>query len=331
MNRHAAIHAAGLLKSPENLPALSRILETPEGKCNVPVMHSLLDFPGFDAKPWLQKWFRSAEVVDEIGICERYVSGSISMLEEGLLSQHARLIWQLAEWYGKYERKEVIGFLIQHLDFDQTWFSSQKMSKTIVCRGRVATEIIAKLNGWWPTDLDMTKEAGERMNLFTSSLWTALRADPSLAFQTECPARYIYPPKHKIHKQIDRLLDSHAKVLEEDPDLDYSLRQANNGDNIILAIKVPGWGSHWRIVRLTESDRQRLETRETSARHLFFRYSSRGALVAFHDQILVNAEELENKFAKAAIRKRLKIEARKAERKAALRHQKPSSLTSECD
>ncbi|MCW1915603.1 hypothetical protein OJ996_18605 [Luteolibacter sp. GHJ8] len=317
MNRSRAIHSASLLKAPENLEPLRSLIQTPAANWDELVIRCLMNFPAFDAKPTLQTWFRNAEVIDEIDICERRVAGSISDLEEMLLSSRASQIWQLAEWYGVHERQEVIEFLVQHLDFDQISFSSPGFSRTIVCRGRTATHIIAKLNGWQPVDYDQTKEGGERSKIFYDSLWRALREDPRLAFQAECPVKYSYPAKHKIHRQIDSLLDLHGRVLEEDSELGYWLRKANEGEDLILAMHVTRWSRHWRMVRLSDSDRHDLASGATSARHLFFRYSSRGALVAFRDQILVNAQELENKFAKSAIRKLLKIEARKAAKKAA--------------
>ena len=62
----------------------------------------------------------------------------------------------MAEKYGAYERQELIQFLIQHLDFTEHSFSSQRLSQGIICRGRRATGIIAKLNGWMPVEYEQS-------------------------------------------------------------------------------------------------------------------------------------------------------------------------------
>ena len=316
MNHSRAIKAACQLKSPEHLTALVGLLGSPDDDWNLWSIYQFLDFPGFDPKPWLQSRFRRSEVIDEIADCERYVAGEISHHEQHERCSQARQIWFLAELYGAYEKREVIEFLVKHLDFDQRSFSSQKFSTSIVCRGRVATEVISRLNDWRPRDYDRTKDGLQRSLSFTESLWDALRTDPSLAFQADCPVPFVYPSKHKTHKEINRLMKLYGKVVEEDTDLKYWLRQETEGEDLLLAFHFSLSGGHWRLVRLSDADRLQLENGETSIRHLYFRYSSRGALVAFHDQILVNASDLENRYAKSAIRKLLKKEAKKVAKEA---------------
>jgi hypothetical protein len=168
-----------------------------------------------------------------------------------------------------------------------------------VCRGRVATQIIAKENSWWIDDHEETSEAAARQNGFTQRLWQSLKTEPALAFRAECPVTYDYPSNHKIHGSIMNLLASHERILEEHPEHGFSLRGSNTGGEFILAIQNP----HWRFVRLSEHDREQLENDAVTALGLFFRYSGRGALVAFTSQIILNANDRENQWAKAMIRK----------------------------
>ena len=284
-----------------NLTALQNGLSQENTAENRNLVYHLRSFPQFDAKPYLQKWFREAQVIDEIGVCERYVTGLISSVEWLCLTHDARVIWDLAEQYGEYERHEVIQFLIQHLDFTERSFSSQKLSTSIVCRGEKATNIIAKLNGWLHSEYENRP--------FIAALWPRLRANPSLAFQSECPVRYESLPKDKTHGKISAFFRTYGQVLHEDRELGYSIRRTEKGDETVLALQVPGWG-HWRIMRLTLSDKLQLDFGDVHASHLFHLFSSRGALVAYHDQVVFNANDLENKYAAKALRKLKKKEVR---------------------
>jgi hypothetical protein len=60
---------------------------------------------------------------------------------------------------------------------------------------------------------------------------------------------------------------------------------------------------YWRFVKPTPSEADAVQTGVITAHDLFFRYSSRGALVAFADQVVLNANDLENKWAKSLLRK----------------------------
>lgn len=292
--RYEARGSAALLRSTENFQVLCEGLGWENTAENRMLVDCLRSFPQFDAKPYLQKWFRESRVVDEIDVCQRYAAGLISGSEKLGFEMEARIIWDMAEKYGAYERQEVIQFLVQHLDFTEHSFSSQKLSQGIICRGRRATEIIAKLNGWMPVEYEHSP--------FIASLWDTLRANPPLAFQAECPVNYESLPKNKTQLQIAQLFRKYDRVLHEDDELGYSLRQTGKGDDVIIALQVPGW-RHWRIMSLSESDKLLLESGEVPASHLFHLYSSRGALVAFHDQVIFNANDLENKSAAKALRK----------------------------
>jgi len=70
-----------------------------------------------------------------------------------------------------------------------------------------------------------------------------------------------------------------------------------------------------RTCRTTSSEEDAVRAGEVSARDLFFRYSSKGALVSFADQVLLNANDLENKWAKRHLNK----SARKREKKSLTR------------
>jgi hypothetical protein len=297
--RHEARGSAALLQSTENLAVLLRGLDWENTAENRMLVDCLRSFPQFDAKPYLQKWFRESRVVDEIDICQRYVAGLISGSEKLGSEMEVRVIWDMAEQYGEYERQEAMQFLIQHLDFTERWFSSPKLSQTILCRGRRATEIIAKLNGWMPGEYEQSQ--------FISSLWDTLRGNPSLALQAECPVNYESLPKNKTHLQIAQLFRTYDRVLHKDSELGYSLRQTEKGNDTIIALQVPGW-RHWRMMRLSQSDKQLFDAGELPAEHIFHRYSSRGALVAYPSQVVFNADYLENKFAAKALRKLTKRE-----------------------
>ncbi len=143
--RYEARRSAALLQPAENLAVLRGVLDWENTAENRILVDCLRSFPQFDAKPYLQKWFRESRVVDEIDVCQRYVAGLISGSEKLGFEMEVRVIWDMAEQYGEYERQEVIQFLIQHLDFTERWFSSPKLSQTIVCRGRRATGIIASV------------------------------------------------------------------------------------------------------------------------------------------------------------------------------------------
>ena len=263
------------------------------------LVDNLRSFPQFDAKPYFQKWFRESQVIDEISVCERYAAGLITGVEDLQASIEARVIWDLAEKYGQHERREVLEFLIPHLEFAERWFSSQKRSKTIICRGERATQIIAKLNGWMPVEYEQGP--------FIASLWQALRADPSLAFQAECPVGLESLPKNKTHRQVTELFQTYGRVFHEDTELGYSIREKDGDNDTIIALQVPGWG-YWRMMRLSLSDRQLLDSGELPTEHIFHRYSSRGALVAYSSQVVFNANYIENKFAAKALRKLQKRE-----------------------
>lgn len=194
---------------------------------------------------------------------------------------------------------EVIQFLVQHLEFTERWFSSPKLSQTITCRGRRATVIIATLNSWMPVEYQQTP--------FIDSLWDTLRANPSFAFRAECPVSCESLPENKIHRKITQLLRTYNRVLHEDGDLGFSLRQADSLDDTIISLQVPGW-RHSRIMSLSAADKKSLASGEMPASHLFHRYSSHGALVAFPHEVILNGDELENKFAAKAIRKLKKRE-----------------------
>jgi len=297
--RRQARWSAALLQSAENLAVLRGGFDWENTAENRSLVYCLRSFPQFDAKPYLQKWFREAQVVDEIDVCQRYLAGEISGAEKLGFEMEARVIWDMAEQYGEYERQEVIQFLVQHLDFAESWFSSPTLSQTIFCRGRRATEIIAKLNGWMPVEYEQIP--------FIASLWDTLKANPSLAFQAECPIDYESLPKNKKHLQIAQLFRAYDRVLHEDGELGYSLRQTEKGDDVIIALQVPGW-RHWRMMYLSATDKLLLQSGEVPPSHLFHRYSSRGALVAFPNQVIFNANDLENKFAAKAIRKLKKRE-----------------------
>jgi hypothetical protein len=297
--RDAARRSASILKSPDSLCELQRGLEIENTAENRYVLRHLLSFPQFNAKPYLQKWFREARVIDEIDVCQRYVAGLISGAEKLGFEMEARVIWDLAEQYGAYERQEVIQFLVQHLDFTECSFSTQRLSQGIICRGERATQIIAKLNGWMPVE----HEQGP----FISSLWQVLREDPSLAFQSESPVRHESLPKNKTHQQVAELFNAYSQVLHEDAELGYSIRQKGGGNDTIIALRV-SWSGQWRMMRLSLSDKQQLDSGELPAEHIFHRYSSRGALVAYPSQVVFNASYLENKFAAKALRKLTKRE-----------------------
>jgi hypothetical protein len=140
-----------------------------------------------------------------------------------------------------------------------------------------------------------------------SSLWDTLRGNPSLALQAECPVNYESLPKNKTHLQIAQLFRTYDRVLHKDSELGYSLRQTEKGNDTIIALQVPGW-RHWRMMRLSQSDKQLFDAGELPAEHIFHRYSSRGALVAYPSQVVFNADYLENKFAAKALRKLTKRE-----------------------
>jgi hypothetical protein len=142
---------------------------------------------------------------------------------------------------------------------------------------------------------------------FISSLWDTLRGNPSLALQAECPVNYESLPKNKKHLQIAQLFRKYDRVLHEDNELGYSLRQTEKGDDTIIVLQVPGW-RHWRMMCLSASDKLLTESGEMPVSHLFHRYSSCGALVAFQNQVIFNASDVENKFAAKAIRKLKKRE-----------------------
>jgi hypothetical protein len=282
-SRREARGSAALLQSPENLSVLRGGLGWENTGENRMLVTCLRSFPQFDAKPYLQKWFRESRVVDEIDVCQRHVDGSISDIEKLRLELESRVIWDMAEQYGQFERLEVIQFLVQHLEFTERWFSSPKLSQTITCRGRRATVIIATLNRWMPAEYEQTP--------FIDSLWDTLRANPSLAFRAECPVTCESLPENKTHRKITQLLRTYNRVLHEDGDLGFSLRQADSLDDTIISLQVPGW-HHSRIVSLSAADKKSLASGEMPASHLFHLYSSHGALVAFPHQVIFNGDEL---------------------------------------
>lgn len=299
----AARRSAAILKSPYNLLALQSGLEREDTDENRSILHHLLSFPGFDAELYLRKWFREARVVDETEACERYIAGEISGSEHFGLTDGARVIWELAEWYGQHQRTEVIQFLVKHLDFTQTSFSSPTLSQTIVCRGERATTIIAKLNGWLLPEYQQTS--------FIKALWDTLRADPSLAFKHECPISYELLPKAKAHEDVEKLLRVYDTIIQDAPELGYSLRHGKNGEEAVLVLQVPE-RRDWRIIRLPLEEKQLLDSGAIPVEHLFHRYSSRGALVAYPDRVILNTDYLENKIAAKALRKLKKQQMSKA-------------------
>jgi hypothetical protein len=246
---YEARRSAALLRSAENLEVLREGLGWEDTGENRMLVDCLRSFPQFDAKPYLQKWFRESRAVDEIDFCQRYVAGLISGSEKLGFEMEARVIWDMAEKFGTYERQEVIQFLVQHLDFTERSFSSQRLSQGIICQGRRATEIIAKLNGWMPDEYEQSP--------FIASLWNTLRANPSLAFQAECPVNHESLPKNKKHRQIAQLFRTYDRVLHEDLELGYSQRQKEKGDNAIIALQVPGW-RHWRMMCLRKYDSEKI-------------------------------------------------------------------------
>jgi hypothetical protein len=214
-------------------------------------------------------------------------------------SDEAQFIWEFAEHYAEFARHEVFDFLVQHLNFDQTCFTSERLSQTIVCRGRVATCIIARVNGWWIDDHEATKESAERHNAFVAGLWQALRSNPNCAYADSCPVDYMYPSKHKIHHLVEGYLSTYDQVLEADPNYGFSLRESQTKPGLLLAIQKP----YWRFVMPARDETDAFHSGEVTAHDLFFRYSSKGALVAFADQVVLNANDLENKWAKSLLKK----------------------------
>lgn len=309
---HAALGAVRELKDQTNYSELSKLIGTENTGENRLVAWALRGFPGFDGEAIYRKWFRESEVVDQVALCEAWLRGEISPVERMQRDNEARVIWDCAEQYAKFAKDEVFRFLVEHLDFDQRWFSSERLSQTIVCRGRVATEIIARVNGWWVDDHEATKESAERQNAFIAGLWDALRANPDLAWADSCPVDYKYPSKHKVHKSVEAYLSIYDQVLRADPDHGFSLRESHSEPGLLLVIEKP----YWRLVKPTASEAEAVRSGETKAHDLFFRYSSRGALVAFAGQILLNANDLEDKWAKRYLKKA----ARKEEKKSLTRH-----------
>lgn len=296
---HAALGAVRELKDQTNYRELSKLISTESTLENRRVAWALRGFPEFDGKAIYRKWFRESEVVDQVALCEAWLRGEISAVERMQGDDNARVIWDCAEQYAEFAKDEVFEFLVQHLDFDQTWFISERFSQTIVCRGRVATTIIARVNGWWVDDHEDTKESAQRQGAFIASLWGALRANPDLAWADSCPVDYKYPSKHKVHKSVQAYLSAYDQVLEADPDLGFSLRESHSEPGLFLVIEKP----YWRFVKPTPSEADAVQTGVITAHDLFFRYSSRGALVAFADQVVLNANDLENKWAKSLLRK----------------------------
>ncbi|QJE97956.1 hypothetical protein [Luteolibacter luteus] len=317
--RQAALEAISQLKAPENLPALRRLLDDPARQRVPSYVQVLANYPGDEARPLLQSWFRECEGIDQHGIAARLQAGEFSDDEKHELFDKTWLTCRVAEMYGALEKREVIDFLVKHLDIGLRLPGEPGLGMNLLLDGERATSLIARLNGWdlEDRDHDLTKEGSERSRQFIGSLWSAFRADPALAYQAECPVKPVYPAKHKLHKLVDRLLAEHGKLIEEDAELGYWLRQETEGDGMILAMHIRRGGSHWRIVRLSDGDREEWKSGKVPARHLFFRYSHEGALVAYHAQVLVNASDLENRYAKAAVRKLEKIAARKTEKKEA--------------
>lgn len=296
---HAALAAVRELKDQTNYSELSKLIGTENTRENRLVAWALSGFPGFDGEAIYRKWFRESEVVDQVALCEAWLRGEISPVERMQRDNEARVIWDCAEHYAEFAKDEVFRFLVQHLDFDQRWFSSERLSQTIVCRGRAATEIIARVNGWWVDDHEATKESGQRQNTFITGLWDALRANPSFAWSNSCPVEYRYPSKHKVHKSVEAYLSVYDQVLKADLDHGFSLRGSHSEPGILLVIEKP----YWRFVKPTPSEADAVHNGVITAHDLFFRYSSRGALVAFADQVALNANDLENKWTKSLLRK----------------------------
>lgn len=305
---HAALGAVRELKDQTNYSELSKLIGTENTWENRLVAWALRGFPEFDGEAIYRKWFRESEVVDQVALCEAWLRGEISPVERMQRDNEARVIWDCAEQYAEFAKDEVFEFLVQHLDFDQRWFSSERLSQTIVCRGRVATEIIARVNGWWVDDHEATSESAQRQKAFIAGLWDALSANPDLARSDSCPVDYKYPSKHKVHKSVEAYLSVYDQVLEADFDHGFSLRESHSEPGLLLVIEKP----YWRLVKPTPSEANAVRSGETTAHDLFFRYSSRGALVAFADQVLLNANDLEDKWAKRHLRKAARKEQRKA-------------------
>lgn len=305
---HAALSATPRLMASKNYEALMSLLGSENTWENRAIAHAIRGFPEFDGEAIYGGWFRASKVIDQVALCEALLKGEISAVEHMQRDDEARVIWDCAEHYAEFAKDEVLSFLVQHLHFDQTSFSSERRSQTIVCRGRVATCIIARVNGWWVEDYDATKESAERHNAFVARLWQALRSDPSLSYADSCPVDYSYLFKHKIHKSVEDSLSIYDQVLEADSNHGFSLRESQMKPGLLLAIQRP----YWRLVTPTASEAVAFRSGAVTAQDLFFRYSSRGALVAFSDQVVLNANDLENKWAKSLLRKA----ARKKEKEA---------------
>lgn len=296
---HAALGAVRELKEPTNYRELSKLIGTENTWENRLIAWALRGSPEFDGESIYRKWFRESEVVDQVALCESLLRGEISPVEQMQRDSEARVIWDCAEQYAVFAKNEVFSFLLRHLDFDQRWFNSERRSQTIVCRGRVATEIIARVNGWWVDDHEATKESAERQNAFIAGLWDAMRANPDLARADSCPVVYKYPSKHKVHKSVEDYLSAYDQPLAADPNHGFSLRESQAKPGLLLAIQRP----YWRLVIPTASEAVAFRSGVVTAQDLFFRYSSRGALVAFPVQVVLNANDLENKWAKSLLRK----------------------------
>lgn len=304
----AALSATPRLNSNKNYEALFKWLGPENTWVNRAIAEAIRRFPEFDGESIYGKWFRGSEVIDQVALCEALLNGEISAVAHMQRDDEARVIWDCAERYAEFARDEVFSFLVQHLNFDQTWFRSERRSQTIVCRGRVATRIIAGVNGWWIDDHEATKESAERQTTFIARLWEALQANPDLARADTCPVDYQYFPKHKIHKSVEGLLSTYDRVIESDPDHGFSLRESQLEPGLLLAIQRP----HWRLVKPASSEADALRSGAVTAHDLFFRYSSKGALVAFADQVLINANDLQNKWAKSLLRKAARTKATNA-------------------
>ena len=296
---HAALGAVRELKGRKNYSELSTLIGTESTLENRRVAWALRGFPEFDGEAIYRKWFRESEVVDQVALCEAWLRGEISAVERMQGDDEARVIWDCAEQYAEFAKDEVFKFLVEHLDFDQTWFISEGFSQTIVCRGRVATTIIARVTGWWVYDHEDTKESAQRRGAFIASLWGALRANPDLAWSDSCPVDYKYPSKHKVHKSVEAYLSVYDQVLKADLDHGFSLRESHSEPGLLLGNEKP----YWRFVKPTPSEADAVQTGVITEHVLFFRYSSRGALVAFADQVVLNANDLENMWAKSLLRK----------------------------